>query len=74
MSYYKSWTQDVSICIETFGDNELTESSLDDLMKNPQYFAEGLQKGFITISPTVGGSGFLINIDKEGENNESTNS
>ena len=64
MSYFKSWTQDVSIEIETFGENELTESSLHDLLKNPKYFAEGLQKGFIRISPQVGGYGFLITIDK----------
>ena len=67
MNYYKSWTQDVIICIETFGDDELTESSLHDLLKNPTYFAEGLQKGFIRISPVVGGSGFMIIIDKEEE-------
>jgi len=64
ISYFKSWTQDVSIELETRGENELTESSLHDLLKNPKYFAEGLQKGFIRILPSVGGNGFLISIDK----------
>ena len=68
--YYESWEQDVHICIQTFGDDELTESSLHDLLKNPTYFAEGLQKGFIRISPAVGGSGFMIIIDKEEEKNQ----
>jgi len=72
--YYKSWKQDVNICLETFGENELKESSLHDLLKNPKYFAEGLQQGFIRITTSVGGDGLLITIDKEGENNESTNS
>tara|TARA_R100000231_G_scaffold13894_1_gene15270 strand:+ start:1699 stop:1911 length:213 start_codon:yes stop_codon:yes gene_type:complete len=59
----RTFRQEVTLVVETTKDGGFCEYSLQDLINDPDYFAEGLQKGWIEMSVEAP-NGTAIKIDE----------